>query len=76
MRVRLTINAPETWGALAGDLRRALGDVASQQFKEIWLAMDPEPSLCALMFTSTVDDGLSRSIRILLAIPRASGRTA
>ncbi len=66
MRVRLSINAHETWIESAPELRQALGPFAAEQYNEIWLAKDPEPSLCALlngsrgwlMYMHTVDEGL------------------
>jgi hypothetical protein len=69
VRVRLSINARETWIETARELRQGLGDFATGQYKEIWLAMDREPRLCALLngdrgwlvYMRTADEGL-RSI--------------
>jgi hypothetical protein len=66
VRFRLTINAYKTRIETARELRQALGDFAAEQYKEIWIAKDPAPSLCALlngdrgwlMFMRTAEEGV------------------
>jgi ribosomal protein L7/L12 len=53
MLMELTVNDRAGRIASVADLRRNLAPFASQQFREIWVSVDPGgPSLCALMNTS------------------------
>ena len=53
MLINLEVNAYTSRVASAAELRQELVPFASQQFREIWVRVDPEgPSLCALMNTN------------------------
>ena len=53
MLMKLTVNGHASRIASVADLRRNLAPFASQQFREIWVSVDPGgPSLCALMNTN------------------------
>src|SRR5262245_3760768 len=49
MRLKLSINAHETWVAPAGELRQTLHGFSAEPFKAIWLGVDDGPKLCALL---------------------------
>ena len=53
MLMDLKVNGHASRIASVADLRRNLAPFASQQFREIWVSVDPGgPSLCALMNTN------------------------
>jgi hypothetical protein len=53
MLMSLQVNAYTSRVASVADLRQELAPLASQQFREIWIRVEPGgPSLCALMNTN------------------------